>query len=93
MTAESKRGETRSYCSVYCVHVFAVLFYKLHIMHHFCSDLFVSSILGYNEFNYFYKMKNIDPLMDAKLKSKTHLQNKLFDFLSRLASKFLKSAI
>jgi hypothetical protein len=41
-------------------------------------------------------MKNTDPLMGAKLKSKTHLQNTFFDFLSRffahLASKFAKSA-
>ena len=28
-------------------------------------------------------MKNTDPLMGAKLKSKTHLQNTFFDFLSR----------
>jgi hypothetical protein len=41
-------------------------------------------------------MKNTDPVMGAKLKSKTHLQNRFFDFLSRffahLASKFAKSA-
>jgi hypothetical protein len=29
-------------------------------------------------------MKNTDPEMSAKLKSKTHLQNMFFDFLSRL---------
>jgi hypothetical protein len=44
----------------------------------------------------FLKMKNTDPLMGAKLKSKTHLQNTFFDFLScfftRLGSKFSKSA-
>ncbi len=41
-------------------------------------------------------MKNTDPLMDAKLKSKTHLLKTFFDFLNRffarLASKFSKSA-
>jgi hypothetical protein len=40
-------------------------------------------------------MKNTDPLMGAKLKSKTHLLNTFFDFLSRffprLASKVEKS--
>jgi hypothetical protein len=39
-------------------------------------------------------MKNKDPLMGAKLKFKSHLQNRFFVFLSRthLASKFSKSA-
>jgi hypothetical protein len=44
---------------------------------------------------YFYKMKNTDPLMVAKLKSKTHLLKTFFDFFepffARLASKFEKS--
>jgi hypothetical protein len=39
-------------------------------------------------------MKNPDPVMNAKLKSKTHLQNGFFNFLSRffaqLAYKFEK---
>jgi hypothetical protein len=41
-------------------------------------------------------MKNTDPLMGAKLKSKTHLQNTFFSFyapfFAHLASKFAKSA-
>ena len=41
-------------------------------------------------------MKNTDPLMGAKLKSKTHLLNKFFlffePFFARLASKFEKSS-
>jgi hypothetical protein len=41
-------------------------------------------------------MKNTDPWMGAKLKSKTHLQNMFFyffdAFFARLASKFSKSA-
>ena len=40
-------------------------------------------------------MKNTDPLMGAKLKSKTHLLNKFFlffePFFARLASKFENS--
>jgi hypothetical protein len=36
-------------------------------------------------------MKNTDPLMGAKLKSKTHLQNKFFDFLSRFLRIWLQS--
>jgi hypothetical protein len=39
--------------------------------------------VGYNEFDFFLKLKNTDPLMGAKLKSKTHLLNTFFDFLSR----------
>jgi hypothetical protein len=31
-------------------------------------------------------MKNADPVMGAKLKSKTHLQNMFFDFLSRFCA-------
>jgi hypothetical protein len=52
--------------------------------------------LGYNEFDFFLKMKNAGPLLNAKLKSKTQLQNTFFYFLSHffahLASKFSKSA-
>jgi hypothetical protein len=40
----------------------------------------LTCLLGYNEFDFFQKMKNTDPLMGAKLKSKTHLQNTFFDF-------------
>ncbi len=36
-------------------------------------------------------MKNTDPLMGAKLKSKTHLQNTFFDFLSCFLSVWLQS--
>jgi hypothetical protein len=35
-------------------------------------------------------MKNTDPLMGAKLKSKTHLQNTFLDFLSRFLRIWLK---
>jgi hypothetical protein len=35
-------------------------------------------------------MKNIDPLMGAKLKSNTHLQNTFFDFLSRFLRVWLQ---
>jgi hypothetical protein len=35
-------------------------------------------------------MKNTDPLMGAKLKSKTHLLNPFFDFLSRFLEKIKK---
>jgi hypothetical protein len=31
--------------------------------------------VGYNEFDFFWKMKNTDPLMGAKFKSKKHLLN------------------
>ncbi len=40
-------------------------------------------------------MKNTDPLMGAKLKSKTHLPNRFFNFepfFAHLALKFAKSA-
>ena len=40
---------------------------------------------------FFLKMKNADPLMGAKLKSKTHLQNGFFDFLSRFLRNWLQS--
>jgi len=47
-------------------------------------------------FLFLKKMKNTDPVMHAKLKSKTHLQNMFFNILSpffmQLASKFEKSA-
>ncbi len=36
-------------------------------------------------------MKNTDPLMGAKLKSKTHLLNTFFDFLSRFLRIWLQS--
>jgi hypothetical protein len=36
-------------------------------------------------------MKNTDPVMGAKLKSKTHLQNTFFDFLSRFLRTWLQS--
>ena len=36
-------------------------------------------------------MKNADPVMGAKLKSKTHLQNTFFDFLSRFLRIWLQS--
>jgi hypothetical protein len=36
-------------------------------------------------------MKNTDPLMGAKLKSKTHLQNTFFYFLSRFLRIWLQS--
>jgi hypothetical protein len=51
--------------------------------------------VGYNEFDFLWKMKNTYPLMGAKLKSKTHLQNTFLDFFdpffAHLASKFAKS--
>jgi hypothetical protein len=34
--------------------------------------------LGYNEFDFLQKKKNLDPLMGAKLRSKTHLINRFF---------------
>jgi hypothetical protein len=39
----------------------------------------------------FFLMKNIDPLMGAKLKSKTNLLNKIFDFSSRFLRVWLQS--
>jgi ubiquinone biosynthesis protein COQ9 len=36
-------------------------------------------------------MKNTDPLMGAKLKSKAHLPNTFFDFLSRFKRVWLQS--
>jgi hypothetical protein len=37
------------------------------------------------------KIKNTDPLMGAKVKSKTHLLNTFFDFLSRFLRVWLQS--
>ncbi len=34
--------------------------------------------VGYNEFDFFQKIKNTDPLMGAKFKSKTHLLHMFF---------------
>jgi hypothetical protein len=45
--------------------------------------------LGYNEFD--FVLENEDPLMGAKLKSKTHLLNTFFDFLSRFLRVWLQS--
>ncbi len=45
--------------------------------------------LGYNEFDLFL---DTDPLMGAKLKSKTHLLNTFFDFLSRFLRVWLQSS-
>jgi hypothetical protein len=36
--------------------------------------------LGYNELDFFWKIKNTDPLMGAKLKSKTHLLYRFLNF-------------
>ncbi len=49
--------------------------------------------LGYNEFDFFLENEeySTDPLMGAKLKSKTHLQNTFFDFLSRFLRVWLQS--
>ncbi len=52
----------------------------------------IACIVGYNEFYYFIKkIKNTDPLMGAKFKSKTHLLNRFFFIFGHLASKFEKS--
>jgi hypothetical protein len=54
--------------------------------------MYVPYTLGYNEFDFFLKkMKNTDPVMDAKLKFKTHLQNTFFNFLSRFLRGRLQS--
>ncbi len=51
----------------------------------------------YNESDFFLENKEYRPLMGAKLKSETHLQNTFFDFFEpffvRLASKFEKVQI
>jgi hypothetical protein len=36
--------------------------------------------VGYNNFDFFGKIKSMDPWMDAKLNSKTHLKQNLFRF-------------
>ncbi len=55
-------------------------------------DLFKPiSPIGYNEFDFFFKIKNTDPVMGAKLKSKIHLLNTFFDFLSRFLRVWLQS--
>ena len=46
---------------------------------------------GTTNLTFFLKMKNTDPLMGTKLKSKTHLQNTFFDFLSRFLCVWLQS--
>ncbi len=46
---------------------------------------------GTTNLTFFQKTKNTDPLMGAKLKSKTHLQNTFFDFLSRFLRVWLQS--
>jgi hypothetical protein len=49
----------------------------------------VPCTVGYNEFDLFLEIKNTDPLMDAKFKSKTHLLNTFFEFF--LIKKGIKS--
>ncbi len=46
--------------------------------------------LGYNEFHFFQKIKNTDPVMGAKFRSKTHLLNTL-DFWRRFLRVWLQS--
>jgi hypothetical protein len=43
-----------------------------------CHLKIMTCIVGYNEFAFFFKMKNTDPLMGEKLKSKKHLQYRFF---------------
>ncbi len=58
------------------------------------GDNIVISLLGHNEFDFFQKMKKTDPLMGAKLKSKTHLPKKfLFRFLHIWLQSFQKVLI
>ncbi len=45
--------------------------------------------LGHNESDVFKKIKNTDPLMGAKFKSKTHLLDRFFDFWRRMENLFL----
>ncbi len=47
--------------------------------------------LGYNEFDFFLENEEYRPFDGCKLKSKTHLQNKFFDFLSRFLRIWLQS--
>jgi hypothetical protein len=46
---------------------------------------------GTTNLTFLKKMKNPDPVMDAKLKSKTHLQHKYLKFLSRFLRGCLQS--
>ncbi len=46
---------------------------------------------GTTNLTFFKKIKNTGPLMGAKLKSKTHLQNTFFYFLSRFLRVWLQS--
>jgi hypothetical protein len=62
--------------------------YILQGRHYKCT---LYSTLRYNEFDFFLKMKNTDPVMGAKLKSKTHLQITFCYFLSRVLSIWLQS--
>jgi hypothetical protein len=39
--------------------------------------------IGHNEFDFFLKIKNTDPLMGAKFKSKTHLLYTFFIYFLR----------
>ncbi len=55
----------------------------------YCPEVICT--VGYNEFDFLKKIKNTDPLMGAKLKSKTHLLNRFFDFLSRFLRVWLQS--
>jgi hypothetical protein len=47
--------------------------------------------VGFNVFDFFLKMMNTDPLMGAKLKSKTHLLKSFFYFLSCFLRVWLQS--
>jgi hypothetical protein len=47
--------------------------------------------LGYNEFDFFYKINNTDPLMGAKFKSKTHLLNRFVYFWRHFLRIWLQS--
>jgi hypothetical protein len=46
---------------------------------------------GTTNLTFFYKIKNKDPLIGAKLKSKTHLLNTFFDFWRRVLRVWLQS--
>jgi hypothetical protein len=48
--------------------------------------------LGYNEFDFFKEIKNTEPLMGAKFKSKTHLLNIFLDFWRRFFCAWLQSS-
>jgi hypothetical protein len=47
--------------------------------------------VGYNDFDFLEKIKSLDPLMDAKLNSKTNLLNSFVDFWSRFVCVWPKS--